>query len=126
MHSLRFNSVTKRFGDFVALDSVDLTVAPGEKVAIMGPSGSGKTTLLRIAMTLEEPSSGSVSIGNLTFDGSITERGNRRMLRDVRDRVGMVFQGRQVTTDCGGLSYCQSSGKSTKYPAIHLPSGRIS
>ena len=91
-HGYRAKIVKRRFGDFVALDSVSLTVAPGEKVAIMGPSGSGKTTLLRIAMTLEEPSSGSVSIGDLTFDGSISERRNRRMLREVRDLVGMVFQ----------------------------------
>jgi sulfate/thiosulfate transport system ATP-binding protein len=54
--------VTKRFGDFVALDDVSLRIADGSLTALLGPSGSGKTTLLRIIGGLETPDSGTVSL----------------------------------------------------------------
>ena len=47
--------LTKRFGDFVALDDVSLQIADGSLTALLGPSGSGKTTLLRIIGGLETP-----------------------------------------------------------------------
>jgi NitT/TauT family transport system ATP-binding protein len=56
--ALSFDSVSKAFGDIVAVDSVTVSVAPGEFVAVVGPSGCGKSTLLRMASGLSEPSSG--------------------------------------------------------------------
>ncbi len=56
-------SVTKRFGDFVALDDVSVEVPDGSLVALLGPSGSGKSTLLRIVAGLEDPDAGAVVIG---------------------------------------------------------------
>ena len=56
-------SVSRRFGGTLALDGVDLEVAPAELVALVGPSGCGKTTLLRIVADLESPSSGEVRVG---------------------------------------------------------------
>ena len=50
---VRFDKVSKRYGPLTVLDSLELDIAPGEKVAIIGPSGSGKTTVLRMLMTLE-------------------------------------------------------------------------
>jgi iron(III) transport system ATP-binding protein len=58
--ALRIESVHKAFGTFVALQSVDLTVASGELVCFVGPSGCGKTTLLRIIAGLETQTSGRV------------------------------------------------------------------
>jgi sulfate transport system ATP-binding protein len=54
--------VTKRFGDFVALDGVSLEIPDGSLTALLGPSGSGKSTLLRIVAGLEEPDEGRVEI----------------------------------------------------------------
>jgi sulfate transport system ATP-binding protein len=80
--NLEVVNLSKRFGEFVALDRVNLEVKKGELVALLGPSGSGKTTLLRIIAGLEQPSDGSVLFGG--------EDVNRRSLR--HRRVGFVFQ----------------------------------
>jgi len=46
--SIELTGITRRFGDFVAIDGIDLRVETGELLALLGPSGSGKTSLLRI------------------------------------------------------------------------------
>src|SRR5690606_11296444 len=59
---VRFDGVTKRYGDLTVLDRLDLDVAAHEKVAVIGPSGSGKTTVLRMLMTLEAIDDGVISV----------------------------------------------------------------
>ena len=61
---LQLTNVTKRFGDFVAVDDLTLTVPRGSFFALLGPSGCGKTTTLRMVAGLEEPTSGQISIGS--------------------------------------------------------------
>ena len=74
--------VSKRFGDFAALDDVSLEVPEGSLTALLGPSGSGKSTLLRIIAGLETPDSGTVLIdGEDVTDARPQERG-----------IGFVFQ----------------------------------
>src|SRR3989442_6793068 len=58
--AIEVRDVSKRFGDFVALESVSLSVGTGALVALLGPSGSGKSTLLRVIAGLERPDEGSV------------------------------------------------------------------
>lgn len=80
--TIEIKNITKTFGDFVALNNVDLTVPAGSLVALLGPSGSGKTTLLRIISGLEQADSGQVLL-----------EGSDATERTVRDRrVGFVFQ----------------------------------
>ncbi len=71
-----------------ALQDADLSVEPGELVAVMGPSGSGKSTLLTIAGSLEKPTSGQVLVGGAAV--SKMSRGDKARLR--RRTVGYVFQ----------------------------------
>jgi ABC-type multidrug transport system ATPase subunit len=61
-HLVETNGLTKRYGERVALDRVDLTVRPGEVYGFLGPNGAGKTTTLRILLGLVKPSSGKVSV----------------------------------------------------------------
>jgi sulfate transport system ATP-binding protein len=74
--------VTKKFGDFVALDNVSVTIPEGSLTALLGPSGSGKSTLLRVIAGLEDPDAGQVLLG----DEDVTHRPARAR------GVGMVFQ----------------------------------
>jgi putrescine transport system ATP-binding protein len=61
-HFIRIRDVSKRFGDFVAVDDVNLDISRGELFAILGGSGCGKTTLLRMLAGFETPSSGTIEI----------------------------------------------------------------
>jgi len=65
MATLELRGIKKRFGDFYAVDGVDLMIAEGEFLAILGPSGCGKTTLMRMIAGLEPPSAGEVLIGGV-------------------------------------------------------------
>ncbi len=89
---LELRQVSKVYGsgpaEVHALRDVDLSVEPGELVAIMGPSGSGKSTLLTIAGSLEEPTSGNVLVAG--SDLSDLAPDDRARLR--RRSVGYVFQ----------------------------------
>ncbi|SDJ17968.1 sulfate transport system ATP-binding protein [Frankineae bacterium MT45] len=80
--SIEVRNIHKRFGDFVALDDINLTVRSGELTALLGPSGGGKSTLLRIIAGLESPDSGTVRI----------EGNDATALPPQRRNVGFVFQ----------------------------------
>ena len=80
--SIDARGINKRFGSFVALQDVDLSVPGGRLTALLGPSGGGKSTLLRIVGGLEDPDSGTVHIGGTEATGVPAQRRN----------VGFVFQ----------------------------------
>ena len=80
--SIEVKGIVKNFGDFRALDHVNLHVKTGELIALLGPSGSGKTTLLRIIAGLE-----------VADQGEILFHGQDARQKNVKDRgVGFVFQ----------------------------------
>ena len=61
--------VTKRYGELVAVDDIDLEVQPGEFLALLGPSGCGKTTTLRMIAGFDEPTEGEIEIGGRSAVG---------------------------------------------------------
>jgi ABC-type sugar transport system ATPase subunit len=79
---VELRGVSKRFGDFTAIQNVSLGVGKGEFCALLGPSGCGKSTMLRMIAGLEEVTAGSVHISGL----DITR------MRPARRRIAMVFQ----------------------------------
>jgi ABC-2 type transport system ATP-binding protein len=75
--------LTKRFGDFTAVDRVSFTVDPGEVVGYLGPNGSGKTTTIRMLLGLLQPTAGSAEV--LGYDIV-------RQAEEIRARVGYISQ----------------------------------
>ncbi|HEV7523453.1 MAG TPA: sulfate ABC transporter ATP-binding protein [Acidimicrobiia bacterium] len=80
--AISVRGVSKKFGDFVALDDVTLEIPSGALTALLGPSGGGKSTLLRIIAGLEQPDSGTVEIAGADATSLPPQRRN----------VGFVFQ----------------------------------
>ena len=66
---IRFEQVTKRYGDVVAVDAVSLSVERGEFFSFLGPSGCGKTTSLRLIAGFDQPTQGHVHIGGVSVNG---------------------------------------------------------
>ena len=110
---VRFDKVTKRYGSFTVLDSLDLDIARNEKVSIIGPSGSGKTTVLRMLMTLERIDGGVIRVDGepLTHEernGSMVPASERH-LRRVRGKIGMVFQHFNLFPHMTALANCMEA-----------------
>jgi ABC-2 type transport system ATP-binding protein len=80
MRSVVASGVTRRFGDFVAVDEVDLDIEPGEVVGLVGANGAGKTTLIRMILGLLRPTSGRIELFG------------QRQSRELRKRIGYVPQ----------------------------------
>ena len=74
MSIIEVRNLTKRFGDFTALEDINLTIYPKDVVAIIGSSGSGKSTLLRCMNRLIEPTTGQVFFEGreITVGGGVT------------------------------------------------------
>ena len=69
MAQIKLKNLTKRWGDFVAVDSFDLDIADEEFLVLLGPSGCGKTTTMRMIAGLEDITSGDVEIdGHIVND----------------------------------------------------------
>jgi ABC-2 type transport system ATP-binding protein len=81
----RTDRVTRRYGDTLALDGVDLSVAAGELVGLLGPNGAGKSTLINLLVGIRRPTSGSVEI----FGGSPLDPVNRRLLGVTPQETGL-------------------------------------
>ncbi|HYD31313.1 MAG TPA: ABC transporter ATP-binding protein [Azospirillaceae bacterium] len=81
---IEFQHVSKRFGPWVAVDDLSLTVGPGEFCVLVGTSGSGKSTTLRMVNRLIEPSAGSIRVAGIPVD--------RRRPEDLRRHIGYAIQ----------------------------------
>ena len=85
MNILHARAVNKRFGGLLALSAVDLTVAPGEFVAVIGPNGAGKSTLLNLLTGLSMPDGGQVLLDGKDITRMATHK-------RVRAGLGRTFQ----------------------------------
>lgn len=83
---ISISNLNKWFGDFQALNNINLTVDKGEVIVICGPSGSGKSTLIRCINYLEKFQQGSISVNGCLLKDDI------KTIRRVRSEVGMIFQ----------------------------------
>ena len=83
---IALEGVTAGYGARPVLDDLEITMAPGEFIAVLGPNGSGKTTLIKVLLGLLEPTAGSITIGGLAP-------------RHARHLVGYVPQHRGFDAD---------------------------
>jgi lipoprotein-releasing system ATP-binding protein len=103
--SVEARGLVKRFerpeggAPHTVLDSADLSVAPGESVAVVGPSGSGKTTLLQLIGALDRPDSGEVRLDGL----DILSLSEPKRARLRAERIGFVFQTHRLLPQCDAL-----------------------
>lgn len=89
---IAIRQLTKRFGDNEVLRGISMEVAKGSVEAIIGPSGGGKSTFLRCINGLEPFHGGSIEVDTVSLTPATDLRRDARLLREVRTRVGMVFQ----------------------------------
>jgi ABC-2 type transport system ATP-binding protein len=83
MAAIEVDNLTKRFGDFVAVDAIRFTVEPGEVFGLLGPNGAGKSTLIRMLTTLVPPTAGTARINGADIIGAADE---------VRRHIGVIPQ----------------------------------
>ena len=103
--------LSRRLGGVLALRGIDLTLAPGERLALTGPNGAGKTTLIRVLATALRPSAGSLSIAGID---AVREAGRARRLigvvghqsylyGDLTARENLRFYGRLYGVESSGV-----------------------
>ncbi|MEU6246208.1 ATP-binding cassette domain-containing protein [Glycomyces sp. NPDC047010] len=103
--------LVKRFGDFTALDGVDLAAEEGTVLGVLGPNGAGKTTMVRVLATLLRPDGGVARVDGI----DVTRRPD-----EVRRRIGLTGQFASVDDDLTGLENLQLIGR-----LLDLRSGEI-
>ena len=86
---IEIKNIHKSFRGVEVLRGIDLSVQPGETVALIGSSGSGKSTLLRCINLLETPDEGEITIDDFHFRAGAV---NRKVKQEARRRATMVFQ----------------------------------
>jgi len=89
-----FDSVTKKFGAFTAVDHVSFAVQKGESFALLGPNGAGKTTIVRMLLGFIKPSSGGIKIGGLPAS-----------VAQSRKHIGYIAEQHKIPPYLSGLEY---------------------
>src|SRR6201984_906857 len=95
-------NLTRRFGDLVAVQDVNLRVAPGQFFGFLGPNGAGKSTTIKMLTGLLAPTSGRIEILGLDFE---------RQVVDVKRQIGVVPEGRALFGRLTGAEYLTFVGR---------------
>ena len=99
---IKASNISKKYGDLIVLNNVELHIKKGEVISIVGPSGAGKTTLLQILGTLDKPES--VEQVSLTIDGKNILQLKDKELSKFRNRnIGFIFQFHQLLPEFTAL-----------------------
>ncbi len=83
----QLKQVSKKFGNFLALEDINLSIYPGERVALIGSSGAGKSTLLNLLNGSQMPTTGEISIL-----GANPQQLSPRKLRQLQQKIGTIYQ----------------------------------
>ncbi|WKS82372.1 L-cystine ABC transporter ATP-binding protein TcyN [Edwardsiella tarda] len=92
MSAIELTQLVKSYHHQRVLHGIDLSIQPGEVVAIIGPSGSGKSTLLRSINLLESPDAGHIRVAGIEVDAARPLMRQKAQIRRLRQQVGFVFQ----------------------------------
>lgn len=84
---ISFHSVSKKYGNYAALDNVSLRIADKEFVSVVGRSGAGKSTIIKLILREETPTSGTITFKGIDISGL-----RRKAVSTYRRRIGTVFQ----------------------------------
>jgi len=104
MAAIETNGLTKRYGDVVALQDLDLTVEAGEVFGFLGPNGAGKTTTIDLLLDFIRPTEGSATVlGHDSTDGA----------DEIRDRVGVLPDGFDLWDRSSGYKHLEFALEST-------------
>jgi ABC-2 type transport system ATP-binding protein len=93
-HDIKVDKLTKKFGDFTAVDGVSFNVKNGEIFGLLGPNGAGKTTTIKMLTTLLPPTSGNATVAGYDI---------RKQQNDIRKEIGIIFQDPSLDDDLTGM-----------------------
>jgi cell division transport system ATP-binding protein len=91
---VKFENVTKKFGEVTALDGVSFEIQPGEFVFIIGPSGAGKSTLVKLMLRESLPSEGTIKVKDFNLHEL-----PKKKIPEYRRQIGVVFQDFKLLCD---------------------------
>ena len=101
-YSIILENVTKKFGDFIAVDNISLKIKKGEFFGLLGPNGAGKTTTINMIMGLLDPTSGKIIIEGIDTGKNITK---------IRQLIGFVTQETIVETELTAMDNIRLFGR---------------
>ncbi len=105
---IRLTGLTKKFGDFTAVDQVGFTVNAGEVFGFLGPNGAGKTTTISMLCTLLEPTAGEAFVNGFSI---------RADKDKVRNSIGIVFQDQSLDEELTAFENMDLHGRLYRVPA---------
>lgn len=101
MSAIQIKNLTKKFGNFIAVNSINLEIKKGELFGLLGPNGAGKSTTLNMLATMMIPTSGSAHVNNIDL----------RNQDSIRRTIGMVFQDPSLDDELTGRENLEFHGR---------------